>query len=384
MEGNLRAFESVSGLSRLSDLVGLTRGVMDAMAASKRTEWTSGARAKASELDLSAEDVATPFGDPLAVLDRGPEDAAERQLCAALAAHVLAESPPEEREEEDDTAERLVWLATFTPFDALSLLDRALGEGAGDVWAAIAERVRRITEDARGTRGEALVAAAALGLSSSAEAKKLSASLVKSVSDPAVALVLRQDSAATATTHLEGELSPPPRGPLATATLAFSGILFVLHVARLVGKLALRYQRPTSVTLSEDGVRIESRTLLLGRTLREGSVLIERGGLVRAGREVRYPRIAFYAGLLALAVGSYFGVATLVDGVRAASPSLLATGLLIVALGVALDFVLGSILPTTRGRCRVLFVPQRGPSFCVSAVDIARADAALAILSGSR
>jgi hypothetical protein len=96
---------------------------------------------------------------------------------------------------------------------------------------------------------------------------------------------------------------------------------------------------------------------------------------------VRYPRIALYAGLLALAVGSYVGVSAFVDGVRAASPSLLASGLAIVALGLALDFALSSVAPGARGRCRLLLVPRDGAKLCVAGVDAARADALLARLS---
>jgi hypothetical protein len=116
---------------------------------------------------------------------------------------------------------------------------------------------------------------------------------------------------------------------------------------------------------------------MLGRTLRERKVVIGREGLVRAAREVRYPRLPFYAGLLALVIGSYIGVATLVDGVRAASPSLLLTGLVIVAVGIALDFALGSIAPTARGHCRVVFVLRKGGSICITVGDVDSADAAL-------
>ena len=90
-----------------------------------------------------------------------------------------------------------------------------------------------------------------------------------------------------------------------------------------------------------------------------------------------------YAGLLALSIGSYLGVAAFVDGVRAASPSLLATGLVIVALGLGLDFVLTSVAPGARGRCRVLFVSRDGSSLCVGNVEARRADALLARLAGA-
>jgi len=189
-------------------------------------------------------------------------------------------------------------------------------------------------------------------------------------------------AAGAAVPPLVGELAPAPRGPVATGLLAFTGILFVAHAARLVGRWVLAYRRPAEITLSEDGgVRVHWKTQLLGRTLRDRAVVVPRAGLARATRDVRYPSIALYAGLLALALGSWVGVAAFVDGVRAASPSLLAWGLAIVALGLGIDFALSSLAPGARGRCRLLVVPRDGSRLCVGDVDTARADAVLARLS---
>ena len=63
---------------------------------------------------------------------------------------------------------------------------------------------------------------------------------------------------------------------------------------------------------------------------------------------------------------------------RAASPSLLLTGLVVVVLGIAADFVLGSLLPGAQGRVRVAFVPRTGKVLCVADIDATRADDALA------
>jgi hypothetical protein len=71
------------------------------------------------------------------------------------------------------------------------------------------------------------------------------------------------------------------------------------------------------------------------------------------------------------------GVATLLDGVRAASPSLLLTGLLIIGAGVLLEVLLGSVEPGSTGRCRILFVSTKGPTLCISHLDPKRADSAL-------
>ena len=161
-----------------------------------------------------------------------------------------------------------------------------------------------------------------------------------------------------------------------------TGILFLIATGRLVLRLAFAYRRPAEVTVRAATIRIRSRAVVLGRTVREREVVLARPGLVRAVREVRYSRLAFYAGLLALALGSLVGVHTFVDGVRAASPSLLFFGSLIVATGVGVDFALASLLPGRKGRCRVLFVPRDGKAVCVGDVEGADADAAFEVIAG--
>jgi hypothetical protein len=181
--------------------------------------------------------------------------------------------------------------------------------------------------------------------------------------------------------ELVGEVRVAPRGPVATTVLALTGILFVIHIVRLSARAALGFRKPATVSISETGARVRYKTEILGRTLRERDIVLGREGLASVLREVRYPRAAFYAGLFFLAVGSFVGVRTLADGVRAASPSLLLTGFVFVALGVLLDFALGSVVPSSTGRCRLVFVPKAGPRICIADVNVERVDLALARLA---
>jgi hypothetical protein len=384
---DLRAFDALGKSARLGDLVAITRAVAQSALTTKRVAWEDAARVAelARQTNLTHEEATTPFGDALAVLERGPSDDAERGLACALMAHALAELPPKGREDEDRAASDLLWLAANTPFDATGLLDRALGDAAADLWDAIADRVRRF-DQGRGDhakregidRGGALVGALALATSTSDSAKRHVAALSVEARDPKLRRALVGGGAAAATDEtIAGEMASAPRRPWTTAVLAVFGILLAVHAVRFFARIALAYRRPAEVLLSATAVRIRYKTQLLGRTFRDREVVIQRTGLVRATREVRYPGAAFYAGLFALAIGSYFGVATFVDGVRAASPSLLAVGLLVVAAGIGVDFVLASIAPGARGRCRVLFVPRDGRAVCVGDVDRTRVDAAL-------
>lgn len=378
--GPLGAYEAIARSARLPDLVAIAQKILGDAATARRGGWDFAAKVSAAAEDakLSRADAETPFGNALKVLGSGPEGEAERALAAGLWAHAIAEA---RRDDEDRLAGDVLWLATHTAFDATSLLDRALGDEADELWSAIGERIRRIDEG-RGTalgRGEAIVGCAALAASDSAVARRLANDLAPKLHDTTLARVLGGAAEAPLReVRFDGESVAPPRGPVVTALLALTGILFAVHALRLLARLALAYRKPAEVSLSEAGIRVKTRTEMLGRVLREREHVIVRSGLVRVTREVRYPRAAFYAGLLALAIGSYVGVRALADGVRAASPSLLLTGLVVITLGIAADFVLGSVLPGARGRVRVAFVPRTGKALCVADVDAHVADQALA------
>jgi hypothetical protein len=391
VDADARAYDALSQHPRAADLAAIARSVMTAATQVRRVEPRPDHVTKlAAEMRLPREEAATPFGNALDVLQRGPEDDAERALTCALAAHVVALYPPKDRDERERLAHDLVWLATHTHFDATGLIDRALGDSAAVLWDAVADRVRRIDEGPISAfdRGEALVGGLALASSRSAVAASQAAALAAATRDPKLAQVLRIGiGAGEPIEPVVGEMAPTPRGPVATTLLAVTGALLAMHALRLFGKFALAYKTPAQVLLPDDGeaggVRVRWRVEMLGRTLRDCDVVVPRAALVRATREVRYPRLALYAGLLSLAVGSYVGVTAFVDGVRAASPSLLASGIAIVALGLGLDFALSSAAPGTRGRCRMLFVPRDGTKLCVGGVDIRRADALLARLARS-
>lgn len=340
-DGDVRAYDALSQHPRIADLGSLAHALMTSAAEGRR----SGRPSKrvvdlAAERTLTRDDAVTPFGNALEVLDRGPTSADERALARALAAHALAGHRPKDRDEEILAAHDLLWLAVHTAFDALGLIDRALGPDAPRLWTAILDALRG------GLTGVLGPPAPGAGAGPDAPSRPLL-----------------------------GEMAQAPRSPLLTTALALTGVLLVTHAARLFGRIALAYKTPAEVALAEDGgVRVRWRVELLGRTLRDRDVLVPRAALGRAAREVRFSGLALYAGLLALVLGTYVGVAAFVDGVRAASPALLAVGLAIIALGLSLDFVFSCVVPAARGRCRVLLVPRTGRPLCIGDVDQARAD----------
>ncbi|CAN5174281.1 hypothetical protein BH09MYX1_BH09MYX1_62800 [soil metagenome] len=371
----LAAFDDLSAVERAAELRSLAKSILVPIADERTPFDKDRAAAEIDKTDL-AKDQEAAHAAALTVLRRGPEEEEERALASALAAIALADGV----EEADKVAARLIWLAAAGSFDASMLVDRAFGERAGEVWRAIAERIRRFDGGRLPTssRGETAIACAILAGATSKAAAVARAACTPV--DPLLAKILEEPNTKVEETRIDGELTQAPRSPIATFFLAISGILLVITLVRLFGRFALSYKRPAELWISERGIRVKTRTELLGRTLREREIRIERNALARAVREVRFPSLGVYLGLFALAIGSYIGVGALVDGVRAASPSLLGTGFLVVAGGIGLELLLASVVPGARGRCRVFFLPQRGAKLCVSTTDAARADAALARL----
>ena len=191
----------------------------------------------------------------------------------------------------------------------------------------------------------------------------------------------RTSTSSNAGTALTGQYFPAPRRMWVTTLLAVVGWLAVAHLARVAARLVLAFRQPVELTRSPAGIIVRSRTEVLGRLLRDTETVIPRNGLVRATRDIRYPSLPTYVGLLSLALGSYFGAGLVVDGIRVAAASLFELGALVVLVGLGLDFLLASLLPGSRGRCRVILVPQRGPVICIGEVEVAAADAFLGQLA---
>ena len=381
VDADLRAYDMLSQHARVADLAAVAWAVMTGAAETREPEVRpERARQAAAERRIGREDAATPFGNALDVLERGPEDDAEEALARALAGHAVAAHPPDTADGVGRAVRELLWLASRTPFDATGLLDRAVGQAADAMWEEIARRMRR---SERGglpalARGEMLVAAAALASSPSAVASRLVSVLAAEASESKLACVLGARSPREPAGSTTGEMAPHPPGSVASALLALSGVSLLRHFARAVMRVALAYKKPAQVSILEDGgVRVRWRTELLGRTLGDHDVLVPRSELQGATRDVRYPALSLYAGLLALAIGTYVGILALADGMHAASVPLIATGLAIVTIGLALDFALSSIVPAARGRCRLVLVPRRGSALCIGAVDVKSADAIL-------
>ncbi len=366
---------------RGDELARLAHAVAFTCADERKISLPDGVQDAAAQLSLSDKDADTSFGNVISALRPGsstPANPGTRALLSALLARGVALSLPDGVEAERRVVEALVWVAAHTSIDALVSLDAALGSKADGLWRQTSALVRRIEDGSSNVgRAGALVAAAALGSSTSPVARDEAKALGTDTRDPVVQALLANAMRSGEGASASGEMIPAPRGPVALVLMAITGLLIIVPIVRGFGRIFLRYRAPTELRLSASSITLLTKTELLGRTVREREIVVPLDQLTSIARDVRYPRLALYAGLFALAVGSYIGVSLFVDGARAGSPDLLGMGALIVAVGVALDFVLANLVPVGRGRCRMLITPNNGPALAIGDVDPKRADALL-------
>ena len=322
----------------------------------------------------------TEWGDVRQVLHSGAKSAEQVKLVGALLALGDKARFPSAPESELNAAAGVVWLAAHTTCNAFEAFDAALEDGKASFWQAVG----RIIADPKSGgvdfgRTEALIAAAALRNSESAAAQEVAGNLRGELDDPILLSVLNRQPAPSETRELVGELSPPPKSPVVTAILAFTLILAFWHMARLIGRYVFAYKRPAKVVLSERGLEVTYHTEFLGKILKEQATLVPLSNLASVTREVRFARLGMYAGLVALVLGTYLGMGLFVDGLRVpgGSATLLGLAVLLIVLGLVIDFGLSSLSDSVKGKCRLLVVPRKGRAVCVGALSTADADAVL-------
>lgn len=167
-----------------------------------------------------------------------------------------------------------------------------------------------------------------------------------------------------------------------TVVLALCGALFVLRALRLLARWVLSRRVVANVRLDAQGLQLIQQTTLLGRQVHERQILIPLSNLSRVERVARFARSGFYAGLIALALGSFIGIQLMIEGLRGAPAAveLVLWGTGVMALGVILDFGLVSLWGEARAQCRLRIVTLDGARLEVSSLDPPLVDALLAAL----
>ncbi|HEY3493332.1 MAG TPA: hypothetical protein VGK73_01545, partial [Polyangiaceae bacterium] len=211
---------------------------------------------------LMPADTDTAYGNVFSILERGVATPTEALLLGALLA-LSAREEPESEDQEVAFVAHVTWLATHTPCDALLCIDAAAGEHEG-LWRALARVALEPAQVASDFgRTEALVAAAALGASTSEIAAPVRARAVNRAHDAPVRALLAAGRASQE--PLKGELQPAPFSAVTTAILTLTLVLFVWQGARLIGRLAFAYRRPAALTLTQRGLELTHHVELLGK-----------------------------------------------------------------------------------------------------------------------
>src|SRR5262245_33618362 len=111
-DAELWAFDALLKHPRLADLTGLAQEFLRGVLAARSRDVVGGQMIAdhAVQRSLTHDQALTPFRDVIAVLERGPQDDAERALACALYAHALALLPPNDRASQERTALDIVWL----------------------------------------------------------------------------------------------------------------------------------------------------------------------------------------------------------------------------------------------------------------------------------
>src|SRR6187402_3092509 len=255
------AVTTLSEHPHVDALADLVRSVAFDAAAARRSDFASrfhtAPPSTGGSVEVTMEEANTPLGNARAAMERGIENPDEQNLLGALLALGVARSLPDGAEALQTMASNLVWLAAHTPCSALEFLDDALKDRSGVIWEGIA-RIARAPGLSSPDFGhtEALVAAAALCRSESEVAHRARLHLAQNTTDPVLRAIL---SAGPGASELSGEFRSPPLGPVATAILAVTLLLFIGRALALIARLALAYRRPATLRVSAQGVEVRHR-----------------------------------------------------------------------------------------------------------------------------
>ena len=360
----------------------------------RRTELEQGLADAAERLGLDEASSETSHGNVLRALKKGAlVTLPERTLLGVLLAKGVALAPPEDGKSADRALLALAWAAANTPADALAVLDAVMGDGARVLWGAAGRLLAREAETPSSlvARSQAIVIAVALGGSTSEAAREARTSLAKTLRDPLLSGLIGRGGAGASgvadggePVSLKAEVVHPPRSFPVLFVLTATLLLPLFALAKLVARYAFQLKRPAELRVSDDGVRVQSRYELLGKTLRESELFIPTGGLARAARDVRYPRLATYVGIATLLLGSYVGLRLVIDGARAGAPEFLGIGLCVLLVALVVDYGLSRVGASSKGKCQLHFQSKSGAAISLAVPDRVVADRALSLLAKSR
>jgi len=330
---------------------------------------------------------ANAAGDWQGLLARGPSAPADRARLEALFTLGLLDGLAPDA---TFPVAALAWLATQAHCDVLGHLAAWLPAAAQPAWwQAVGEHVSRALEQGQAGDAAALALAIELGRSRHPEARRLAERLEQRRPGGALGVALRPVSEPM---RLSGRLVPAPLPTVWFVLGSVSLLLPLWAMLRAVLTLALGLRTEVELRMTPKGVELQRRRFLLGRNVSERRTTHTLDALMAVERQSRFARLPLYAGLAALALGTWFGLWLMLDGasVQGGSMSLIGAGALVLLAGLAADLLLTRLSDWLGRRTRLLLVPRRGRRLCVAGLEENQAEhwlehftAALAVGQGS-
>jgi hypothetical protein len=283
---------------------------------------------------------------------------------------------PQSAEGVANLASELLWVESESRLPILSVAVEVLDDARKSQLAgALRELAIPASGGSRGQKCLALMWSQAL----SGDLNCLRTVLGSPSTQSSIACQPNREGNSTATAAIRGRLLKAPRGPFLTALSAFTGWMLLQHLISYVSRYVLGYRAQAELSVSERGIEIREQISMLGRKLRERTRLISLQTVRSLSREVRYARAGMYAGLAALALGSFIGMRLFVDGLRApgfSGPTML-LGLFIVLVGLGFDFAFANWFGVSRAQCRLSIETFRGRGLYLTCDEPARVDGVL-------
>lgn len=183
-----------------------------------------------------------------------------------------------------------------------------------------------------------------------------------------------------------GEIRSTPSRGLRRVVGALTLWLLLKSVVRLLGR-ALGYRRHARLHLEDEGLVLDERRSVVGRNTSTKRSLFPLERLEEVALVQGAPGRSVTVGLTALTVGTYFGAGLFVEGLRApaGTGALVGLGLLLIAAGALLDFVLDSgwIFSDQAGKSAFLLKSAGNPPVTIRRVDADRAAKLLERVQGA-
>jgi hypothetical protein len=352
--------------------------------------------ARAREHQVQREQGETPWGNLLAVLERGPQTGAERALVLAFAVDGLRQRLEDVGAQGRDAAlarfaGHADWLVLSTPLDPYPLVHELLDDRAREaLWGRLAAAVLEEGSPDPACRARHAARLVVLRASADASAEVALRRVADQCSDALVAGWAQEalPGSGGSSSMAAGKDALTVRGSVGRAPCAsardvlriVSGVAAIEWVLRAVGHLA-GFRREAEVALVDGGVRVHRRTRLLGRTVRDGQETYTLAAVAGAGRLVRYPAVHLLVGLLALSVGILLGGLWLFEGIRSGETVLLLMAAGVILIGAGLDLTLAVLVPGNRGRVALDLRVLSGGGVRLLRVPLAEADRFLEALA---